>query len=45
MTNKKCTFPKLGTKFHQFKNKKKRGLSKEKWHERKARILKQNPLW
>ena len=43
MTYKKRTFPKLGKKTYQLK--KKRGLSKEQWHERKARILKQNPLW
>ena len=45
MSYKKCIFPKLGTKTYQLGKKKKGGLPAEKWQERKAKILKENPLW
>tara|TARA_R110002051_G_scaffold325708_1_gene430372 strand:- start:2798 stop:2932 length:135 start_codon:yes stop_codon:yes gene_type:complete len=41
----KCTFPKLGTKFHQLGKKKKGGLSSEQWREKREKIIKENPLW
>ena len=41
----KCTFPKLGTKFHQLGKKKKGGLSSNEWQEKIQKTIKKNPLW
>jgi len=41
----KCTFPKLGTKFHQLGKKKKGALTSKQHIERRAKIIKENPLW
>ena len=45
MSYKKCTFPKLGTKFHQIGKKKKGGLTSEERQKKRQETIKKHPLW